>query len=427
MPTASDKYIPADLETPLQPSLKNAPELLAPAGSLEKLKVAVLYGADAVYLGGMNYGLREGADNFTLEELEEGVEFCHSRGVKVYVTVNIIPHNDDLTELPAYLWELQRLKVDALIVSDPGIIEIVKETIPNMEIHLSTQANAVNWRSVRFWHQQGVKRVVLARELSLSEIREVRERLPEVGLEVFVHGAMCISYSGRCLLSNYMTGRSANLGQCAQSCRWNYYLMEEKRPGEYYPIMEDERGTYIFNSKDLCVIEHIPELIRAGLDSFKIEGRMKSVHYVATVTAVYRQAINRYLKDPDNYRFDPIWLEELKSVSHRHYTTGFYFGKPGAEEHNFESSAYVRNYDFMGFVLDYLPEEKEAVVEVRSKFFKGDTVEIFGPETQAFEVPLTYLKDEEGNEIEAAPHPHQIIRIPVERPVDQYDMVRRKS
>lgn len=404
-----------------------APELLAPAGSLEKLKVAVLYGADAVYLGGASFGLREGADNFTIEEIEEGVEFAHSRGVKVYVTVNIIPHNRDLVELPAYLRELQRLKVDALIVSDPGIIEIVKETIPNMEIHLSTQANAVNWRSVRFWHEQGVARVVLARELSLEEIRETREKVPGVGLEVFVHGAMCISYSGRCLLSNYMTGRSANLGQCAQSCRWQYHLMEEKRPGEYYPIIEDERGTYIFNSKDLCVIEHLPELIAAGLDSFKIEGRMKSVHYAATVTTIYRQAIDNYMRAPEHYQFNPEWLEELKSVSHRHYTTGFYFGKPGAAEHNYDSSAYVRNYDFMGFVLEYLPEEREAIVEVRSKFFKGDTMEIFGPATPPFKIELSYIKDEEGQEIEAAPHPHQIIRIPIDRPVDKYDMVRRKN
>lgn len=405
----------------------NMPELLAPAGNLEKLKVAVLYGADAVYLGGQNFGLREGADNFTSDELREGIAFAHERGVKVYVTVNIIPHNADLEGLPEYVQELAELGADALIISDPGILEIVKETIPGMEIHLSTQANAVNWRSVRFWYEQGVKRVVLAREMSLQEIREIREKVPEVGIEVFIHGAMCISYSGRCLLSNYMAHRDANLGACAQSCRWKYALVEEKRPGEYYPVFEDERGTYIFNSKDLCMIEYIPELVAAGIDSFKIEGRMKSLHYAATVTAVYRQALDQYAADPAKYQYDPQWLEELKTVSHRSYTTGFYFGKPGATEHNYESSAYIRNFDFMGFVMRYLPEEKEALIEVRSKFVKGDTMEIFGPHTPTFRVDLTYLKDEEGTEIEAAPHPHQIIRIPVDQPVREWDMIRREK
>lgn len=403
------------------------PELLAPAGSLEKLKVAVLYGADAVYLGGQQYGLREGADNFTEEEFREGIQFAHDRGVKVYVTVNIIPHNQDLDGIPEYIKELDELGVDAVIVSDPGILEIVKEAAPGLEIHLSTQANAVNWRSVRFWAEHGVKRVVLARELSLEEIKEIHTKVPDVGLEVFIHGAMCISYSGRCLLSNYMTQRDANLGQCAQSCRWKYHLVEEKRPGEYYPVFEDERGTYIFNSKDLCMIEHLPALIEAGIDSCKIEGRMKSLHYAAAVTMVYRQALDRYAANPETYQYDPNWLEELKTVSHRSYTTGFYFGKPGASEHNYESSTYVRNYDFMGFVLDYLPEEREAIIEVRSKFFTGDRMEIFGPQTKTFTVELHYLKNEEGSLIESAPHPHQIIRIPVAHPVQKWDMVRREK
>lgn len=403
------------------------PEVLAPAGNLEKLKVAVLYGADAVYLGGHAFGLREGAGNFTIEELEEGVEFAHSRNVKVYVTVNIIPHNRDLEGLPTYLQELADVNVDAIIVADPGILTVIKETIPEMEVHLSTQANAVNWRSVKFWHELGVDRVVLARELSLEEIKEIREKVPTVGLEAFVHGAMCISYSGRCLLSNYMTDRDANLGQCAQSCRWKYHLVEEKRPGEYYPVFEDERGTYIFNSKDLCMIQHIPELIKAGIDSFKIEGRMKSLHYAATTTYTYRQAVDAYQEDPVNYRFDPIWLEELEKVSHRSYTKGFYFGRPGAEEHNYASSAYVRSYDFMGSVQDYLPETKEAVIEVRSKFFRGDQIEIFGPKTRVFIIELTVLKDEEGNEIDEAPHPHQLIRVQVPHPVYKFDMVRRKK
>ncbi len=407
--------------------MMKVPEVLAPAGSLEKLKVAVLFGADAVYLGGKEFGLREGADNFTIDELKEGINFAHDRGVKVYVTINIIPHNQDLIGLSEYLKKLAELNADAVIVSDPGILTIVKETIPDMEIHLSTQANAVNWASVKFWNKQGVERVVMARELSLNEIKEINQKLPNVDIEAFVHGAMCISYSGRCLLSNYMTYRDANQGQCAQSCRWKYSLVEEKRPEVNYPIFEDERGTYIFNSKDLCMIEYIPELIQAGIKSFKIEGRMKSVHYAATVTYIYRQAVDRYLKDPANYTFDPLWLEELKKVSHRHYTTGFYFGKPGSEEHNYESSAYIRNYDFMGTVQDYMPETKEAIIEVRHKFFKGDQVEIFGPQTRVFTTDLTYIKDEWGNEIENAPHPHQIIHIPVSEPVKRYDIVRRKK
>ncbi|MCK4259766.1 MAG: U32 family peptidase [Halanaerobiales bacterium] len=404
----------------------NIPEILAPAGSLEKLKVAVLYGADAVYLGGKEFGLREGANNFTIEELEEGIAFAYEHGVKVYVTVNIIPHNRDLYNLPQYLKKLAELKVDAVIVADPGILMMIKENIPDMEVHLSTQANAVNWASVKFWYEQGVKRVVMARELSIEEIKEINGKVPQVDIEAFVHGAMCISYSGRCLLSNYMTYRDANQGQCAQSCRWKYHLVEEKRPGEYFPIFEDERGTHIFNSKDLCMIEYIPQLIQSGIKSFKIEGRMKSLHYAAVVTNIYRKAVDRYIKDPENYTFDPLWLEELKKVSHRNYTTGFYFGKPGENEHNYESSAYIRNYDFMGMVQDYFPETKEALVEVRHKFFKGDQIEIFSPTTQSFSAELAYIKDEEGKEIESAPHPHQMIRIPVGNSVKQFDMVRRE-
>lgn len=401
------------------------PEILAPAGNLEKLKVAVLYGADAVYLGGQIFGLREGADNFSIEEMIEGVEFAHKKGVKVYVTVNIIPHNRDFAALPEYLLKLAEIGIDAVIVSDPGILTMVKEIIPEMEIHLSTQANAVNWHSVRFWYEQGIERIVLARELNLKEIQEIKERVSEVGLEIFVHGAMCISYSGRCLLSNYMVNRDANQGKCAQSCRWKYALMEEKRPGEYYPVFEDDRGTYIFNSKDLCMVEYIPELANLGLDSFKIEGRMKSLHYVATVTSVYRQAVDSFFANPENYQFDSNWLLELKKVSHRSYITGFYLHPPGPEEHNYESSAYVRTYDFMGLVREYFPETQEAVIEVRSKFFQDDIIEIFGPKTKVFTTKLEYIFDQEGNQIDSAPHPHQIIKVPVSHPVLPYDMVRR--
>lgn len=403
------------------------PEILAPAGSLEKLKVAVLYGADAVYLGGQHFGLRQGADNFTLSEMQAGVEFAHQRGVKIYVTINIIPHNEHLEELPQYLAALADLGVDGLIIADPGVLTIVQQTTPQMEVHLSTQANVVNWRSVKFWSAQGISRIVLARELSISELKEIRERVLDVELEVFVHGAMCVAYSGRCQLSNYLTQRDANLGQCAQPCRWKYALVEEKRPGEYYPVFEDQRGTYLFNSKDLCLIEHLPQLITLGLESFKIEGRMKSLHYVATTTYVYKQAIDTYLSDPENYQFDPAWLKELQKVSHRDYTTGFYFQPPGAEDHNFQSSTYIRDYDFMGLVRDYLPETKEAVIEVRNKFFEGDIVEFFGPKIQVFQTKLTYLKDEAGQKIVSAPHPQQIIRVPVKKPVHPFDLVRRKS
>lgn len=403
------------------------PEILAPAGNLEKLKVAVLYGADAVYLGGQNFGLRQGADNFTLPEMSQGVEFAHQHGVKVYITLNIIPHNRDLEGLAEYLSALADLGVDGLIITDPGILAIVRQTIPEMVVHLSTQANIVNWRSVKFWADQGVARIILARELSRKELAEIRERVLDVQLEVFVHGAMCIAYSGRCLLSTYLTKRDANLGQCAHPCRWNYALVEEKRPGVYYPIREDQRGTYILNSKDLCLVEYLPELINLGLDSFKIEGRMKSLHYVATTTSVYKQAIDRYLADPKNYQLDPVWLRELKKVSHRDYTSGFFFNPPGVEDHNYESSTYLREYDFMGLVKDYLPETKEAVIEVRNKFFQGDVVEFFSPEIQVFSTKLTYIKDQSGQEIATAPHPQQIIRVPVERPVHPYDLVRRKS
>ncbi|WP_027340178.1 peptidase U32 family protein [Halonatronum saccharophilum] len=401
------------------------PELLAPAGDLDKLKIAILYGADAVYLAGESYGLREKAGNFTKEEMKEGLEFAHKRGVKVYVTINIIPHNEDLEGLDEYIKNLEELGVDAIIVADLGIFSIVKEVAPNLEVHISTQANNVNWRTAKFWKSQGAQRVILARELSFAEMREIRDKV-DISLEAFVHGAMCISYSGRCLLSNYMNGRDANRGACAHSCRWNYTLMEEQRSGEYYPVYEDERGTYVFNSKDLCMIEYIPELIDLGLDSLKIEGRMKSLHYVATVINIYRRALDEYARDPKGYEFKEEWLEELKKISHRHYTTGFYFDKPEEDEQNYDSSGYSRTYDYLGIIRDYLPESKEAVIEVRSKIFKDDLVEIFGPKTDTFEEKLEYIKNEDGEEIPDAPHPHQLITVKVEKEVSEYDLVRRK-
>lgn len=399
-------------------------ELLAPAGTLEKLKMAIHYGADAVYVGGKAYSLRAAAGNLNLEELHEGVEFAHSRKAKVYVTINIFAHNTDLVDLPEYLRELEKASVDAVIVSDPGVWWISQEINTKLPVHLSTQANSTNWAAVKFWEKQGLQRVILARELSLEEIRQVRKEV-KIDLEMFVHGAMCISYSGRCLLSNYMAQRDANSGECAQPCRWNYSLVEEKRPGLYYHLEEDERGSYIFNSQDLCLINQLPQLIESGVNSLKIEGRMKSVHYVATIVSAYRKAIDSYYKDPKNYVFDPKWYEEITKVSHRDYTTGFLFGKPGVKDHNYVSSSYLRHYDFIGIVLDYDPETRVATVEQRNNFKVGDELEITGPETELFSQRLDYMTDEDKTAILAAPHPCQIVHIPVEKPVKKWDLIRR--
>ncbi|MGI6705443.1 MAG: peptidase U32 family protein [Clostridia bacterium] len=403
------------------------PELLAPAGNLEKLKIAINYGADAVYAAGKRFGLRAYADNFEMDELKEGIDYAHRRGKKVYVTLNIIPHNADLEGLDDYVRQLAAMGVYAIIVSDPGVLAIVRETAPRMEIHLSTQANNTNWRSARFWHEQGVKRIILARELSLDEIKEIRQRVPDtLELEAFVHGAMCISYSGRCLLSNYLAGRDANRGECAQSCRWKYYFMEEKRPGEYLPVMEDERGAYIFNSKDLMMIEYIPELMQSGISSFKIEGRMKTSFYVATVVKAYRQAIDGYLENPEGYVFDSRLIEEISKASNREFTTGFYFKKPGPEDHAYSSSRYVRKYEFVGLVLGYDYETKEAIVEQRNRFFVGEILEVFSPVEANRMLKVEKILDQEGNSLDLAPHPQQIIRIPTPFPLREYDILRKE-
>ncbi|MFW6387027.1 MAG: peptidase U32 family protein [Bacillota bacterium] len=401
------------------------PELLAPAGNLEKLKFALVYGADAVYCGGYNFGLRAGADNFSREELREGTGFAHRHGKKIFITVNMIPHNDDLAGLPRYLHSLESLGVDGLIVSDPGVLLLMEEEGIELPVHLSTQANTVNKLSARYWQEQGLKRIILARELSREEIREIRDYV-DLELEIFIHGAMCISYSGRCLLSNYMVGRDANRGECAHSCRWQYHLQEEERPGEFYPVFEDEQGTYILNSRDLCLVEYIPELIDSGVDSLKIEGRMKGLHYVAAVTSVYRQVLDSYFSDPEGFEFNPEWLEELKKVSHRGYTDGFFTGPPGPEDHNYVSSAYRRTYDFMGIVRDYLPREGEAVVEVRHKFFQGDRVEFIGPDMEPVLSNVDYIINKEGEKVDNAPHPQELIRIPVDKELPAYCLVRRK-
>lgn len=402
-------------------------ELLAPAGDLEKLKYALIYGADAVYIGGQIFGLRASARNFSIEEMEEGIRFAHERGKKVYVTLNIIPHNDDLKELPDYLEKLNKINIDAVILSDPGTLMYVQEYAPDLEVHLSTQANNTNYMSANFWYRQGVSRIVVARELSFKEIGEVKRNIPDdMELEGFIHGAMCISYSGRCLLSNYMANRDANRGECAHPCRWNYYLVEEKRPGEYMRVTEDEKGTYFFNSKDLCMIEYIPELLESGLYSLKIEGRMKSIYYVANTVRVYRKAIDEYMRDPEGYEFDPEWIEELSKVSHRKFTSGFYLNKPNQDDQLYSTSSYIREYDFLGVVLDYDNEIGMALVEQRNRMFKGDEIEIIGPDYKGFRQEIKKILDDNDEEIDVAPHAQQRIKIYMDNPVDKYYILRKK-
>lgn len=406
----------------------NKPELLAPAGNLEKLKKAIIYGADAVYIGGEEFSLRVAADNFTFEEMKEGVQFAHERGKKVYLTANIIPHNSDIEEYADFLKEAVKTEVDAVIISDLGLFDMTRELAPNLEIHVSTQANNVNYRSANMWYKLGAKRVVVAREMSFDEIREIRDNTPDdLEIEAFVHGAMCISYSGRCLLSNYMTGRDSNQGQCAHPCRWKYFLMEEQRPGEYMPVFENERGTFIYNSKDLCMIEHVDKLIEAGVTSFKIEGRVKSEYYVATVVKMYREAIDKYFEDPKNFKIDPEWINELKKVSHRDYTTGFYFGKPGGTEQHYASSSYIREYDLVGIVEDYDEETKTASIIQKNRFFKGDTVEFLRPYGKFFTQKIEVMTDADGNELDVANRPQSIVKINVDFPLEKDSMMRMEK
>ncbi len=408
--------------------IQNKVELLAPAGNLEKLKMAVIYGADAVYLGGEEFGLRASAGNFSAEDLAEGIAFAHDRGKKVYMTMNIIPHNEDFENMPDYIRQVRDAGVDAVIFSDPGIFDMLRQEAPEMELHLSTQANNTNWRSASFWHRMGVKRVILARELSLQEISEIRRNVPaDLELEMFVHGSMCISYSGRCLLSNYMADRDSNRGLCAHPCRWKYHLVEEKRPGEYMPVFENERGTYIFNSKDLCLIEHIPEIIESGITSLKIEGRMKSSYYVATVVKSYREALDAYIADPENYSYNGEWLEEMSKASHREYTTGFYLGKPTGKEQIYESGSYIREYDFVGLVTAYDVDSGIATIEQRNRFAVGEELEVVSPVGPYFIQKVHSMRNGDGEEIEVAPHPQMTVYMPVDRPVEPYTMLRRKG
>lgn len=400
------------------------PELLAPAGNMEKLKMALLYGADAVYLGGKAFGLRAFGGNFTNEELQEAVDFAHKLGKKIYITVNIFPHNSDIAKLPAYLTFLNEIKVDAILVADLGVFTLAKEYAPDVELHISTQANNTNWAAVNAWAELGASRVVLAREMSLAEVKEIREKCP-VELEMFVHGAMCISYSGRCLMSNYLTGRDANRGSCAQPCRWNYALVEEKRPGQYFPVLEDERGTYIFNSKDMCLLPYLPDVIASGVDSLKIEGRMKSVHYAASVVKAYREAIDSYFAAPEQFEVKKEWVEELDKVSHRAYTTGFYYGRPTEKDQIYGTSSYTQTSDFVGLVLDYDEKTGFATVEQRNNMKVGQEIEIFQPHLAGYRQILQEMYNDEGEAIQVAPHPQQIVKIRMDKPVEPYGILRR--
>lgn len=404
------------------------PELLIPASSLEVLKVAVIYGADAVYIGGEVFGLRAKAKNFSMEEMKEGIDFAHEHGVKVYVTANILAHNNDLEGVREYFAELREIKPDALIISDPGVFEIAKEVCPEIERHVSTQANNTNYGTYRFWQAQGATRVVSARELSLAEIKEIRANIPDdLEIETFIHGAMCISYSGRCLLSNYFTGRDANQGACTHPCRWKYAVVEEKRPGEYLPVYENERGTYIFNSKDLCMIEYIPELIESGIDSFKIEGRMKTALYVATVARTYRRAIDDYLESPELYRKNMSWyLEQISNCTYRQFTTGFFFGKPSDEAQIYDNNTYVKEYTYLGIVGGQ-NEKGLYRIEQRNKFSVGEEIEIMKPDGANISVTVKRIVDEDDNEMESAPHPKQVLFVDLGQPLEMYDILRRKE
>ena len=406
------------------------PELLIPAGNLETLKTAVMYGADAIYIGGDMYGLRAKAKNFSMDDMKTGIEFAHQHGKKVYVTANITAHNQDIDGIRRYFKELKEfgeLRPDALIISDPGVYNIALEELPGIELHISTQANNTNYETYRFWQRLGATRVVSARELSMEELSQLRANIPpEMEIETFIHGAMCIAYSGRCLLSNYFTGRDANMGACTHSCRWKYHIVEETRPGEYLPVEENERGTYIFNSKDLCMIEYIPELVKAGIDSFKIEGRMKTALYVATVARTYRQAIDDYFKDPAIYEANKVtYMEEIRKGVNRQFTTGFFFGKPQHEDQIYDHNTYEKAYTYLGTIAG----EKDGLYELeqKNKFSVGETVEIIKPNGDTITVIVKRIIDKNGNEMESCPHPRQIIYVDFGTKLEGYDIIRRKE
>lgn len=404
------------------------PELLIPASSLEVLKTAVIFGADAVYIGGEAFGLRAKAKNFSMEEMKEGIEFAHERGVKVYVTANILAHNYDLTGVEEYFKELREIHPDALIIADPGVFSIAKKVCPEIERHISTQANNTNYETYRFWYELGAKRVVSARELSMEEIRQIRANIPDdCEIETFIHGAMCISYSGRCLLSNYFTGRDANRGACTHPCRWKYAVVEETRPGEYMPVYENERGTYIFNSKDLCMIEHIPEILESGIDSLKIEGRMKTALYVATVARTYRKAIDDCLQSRELYEKNlPWYLEQISNCTYRQFTTGFFYGKPDENTQIYDSNTYVKEYTYLGIVGE-VTDEGLCRIEQRNKFSVGEEIEIMKPDGENITTKVLQIFNEDGEEQESAPHPKQVLYIRLDQRADHYDILRRQE
>lgn len=408
-------------------STMNKPELLVPAGSLEVLKTAVIYGADAVYIGGEIFSLRAKAKNFSYEDMKIGIDFAHSHGVKVYVTANILAHNCDLNETEEYFTQMNELGPDGFIIADPGIFTIARRICPNIPIHISTQANNTNYLTYDFWKSQGATRVVSARELSLAEIKEIREHIPDdMEIESFIHGAMCISYSGRCLLSAYFTGRDANQGACTHPCRWKYAIMEEKRPGEYLPIEENERGTYIFNSKDLCMIEYVPELIDAGINSFKIEGRMKTALYVATVARTYRKAIDDFFESEETYRANIDWYKsEISKCTYRQFTTGFYFGKPDYNTQIYDNNTYVIEYVYLGQIEEVTPDGRIKLIQ-KNKFCVGDTIELMKADGRNVSVKVDRIQDEDGNDQESAPHACQVIYVTLDDASEAtaYDILR---
>lgn len=423
------------------------PELLAPAGNLEKLKFAVHYGADAVYIGGQKYGLRSNADNFSFEEMKEGVEFAKKYGAKVFVATNIYVHNEDIEGIETYLRSLSKAGIAAIIAADPAIIEVAQRTVPDLEVHLSTQQSTLNWQAVKFWKEEGLPRVVLGRETSLEEIAQIKNHV-DIEIEAFIHGAMCSSFSGRCVLSNHFTDRDSNRGGCCQSCRWKYDLFEDARedwvseeqressvgmsipspfkPGvTQIPLFQPEDNAFTMGSKDLCMLEHIPDLIEVGIDSFKIEGRMKSIHYVATVVNVYRQAIDSYMADPDNYELKPEWIEELNKAANRPLNTGFFYDTPDHEDHIYEPEDKAVPYDFAGLVMEYDAVSGTALIQQRNHFKPGQEIEFFGPDGTFFKQIVGTIMDENGNELDAARHPLQLIRMKVEQPVKHFDMMRK--
>ena len=404
------------------------PELLVPASSLEVLKIATVFGADAVYIGGEAFGLRAKARNFSKEEMAQGIAFAHEHGVKVYVTVNILAHNYDLAGVREYLKELKELKPDALIIADPGIFTYAKEICPEIERHISTQANNTNYETYRFWYKLGAKRVVTARELSLEEIRQIRANIPDdMEIETFIHGAMCISYSGRCLLSNFLVGRDANQVSCTHPCRWKYSIVEESRPGEYMPVYENERGTYIFNSKDLCMIEHMDDILTSGIDSLKIEGRMKTALYVATVARTYRKAIDDYLEDPAKYQANMSWYQEqIAGCTYRKFTTGFFYGKPSEEAQIYDNNTYEKGYTYLGFA-EAVDERGYVQITQRNKFTVGEMIEIMKPDGRNLQVEVKGIYDAEGQAQESAPHPKQELYIDLGVAPEEYDILRRQE